>query len=102
MIKGTNPILVIDFSIEVSKITKLRITFAQGKDIVLEKSLADCTVEGNTIKLQLSEQETLSFKPTILKVQAKLKLQDGSILYSKIKEIEVEEPLNEETLNGEN
>ncbi len=94
MYRGTNPILVINFSCDASRITKFRVTFVQGKEIVLEKTLSDCTIEDNKIKLQLTEAETFNFKVGVLKMQAKVQMEDGSISYSNVKEIAVKDVLN--------
>lgn len=60
--KGTTPTITFTCSkIDCGNITLLNICFVQEEKIVLEKCLQDCVIEGNTIKLTLSEEDTLLF-----------------------------------------
>lgn len=65
MRRGTTPTHVFtvdDASLE--NIAELYITYAQGKQIVLEKTLDDVVIdtENNTISVTLTQEDTLKFK----------------------------------------
>lgn len=61
MIRGTTPTLVFRLSIDCSALTILNIAFAQGGRIVLEKNLEQCSLDGNTASVTLTEEDTLLF-----------------------------------------
>lgn len=61
MIRGTTPTHIFTLPFAADQITKLSIAYAQGDDIVLEKVLEDCMLDGNTVSVQLSEMDTLKF-----------------------------------------
>ena len=48
------------FPIPVSSIRDLRILFSNNGRVLLEKTLADCTISGETVSFELSQQESLS------------------------------------------
>lgn len=47
------------FPIPISQISKLYIVFQNSFTTLLEKTLDDCTVDGETLTFQLSQQESL-------------------------------------------
>ena len=59
MIRGTTPTLTFTLPFDCSTLTKANIAFAQNGHVVLEKDLTECTVDGNTLTLTLSENDTL-------------------------------------------
>lgn len=48
------------FPIPVSSIRDLRILFSNNGRVLLEKTLADCTVSDETVSFELTQQESLS------------------------------------------
>ena len=61
MYRGTTPTITFTLPFDGSRITALNLCFAQQDTVVLEKGLADCNLEGNTLKVSLTERETLLF-----------------------------------------
>ena len=61
MIRGTTPTHTFTLPFAAEQITKLNIAYAQGDDIVLEKELSDCKLDGNTVSVELGEADTLKF-----------------------------------------
>ena len=61
MIRGTTPTHIFTLPFTADQITKLSIAYAQGEDVVLEKVLGDCVLDGNTVSVQLTETDTLKF-----------------------------------------
>ena len=78
MIRGTTPTLSFTLPFTGEYITRLSIVFAQGGDIVLEKSLDDCRIEENSITLRLSEEDTLAFssKKKYPEIQLRVGIED--------------------------
>lgn len=62
MYRGTTPTFVFKLPIEANTITDAIISFYQPGSVPIEKTLADCTVEGNMLKCGLTEEETLSLR----------------------------------------
>lgn len=61
MRRGTTPTLKFTLPFDAGSITALSIAFAQGGRVVLEKELKDCTIDGQAITLELTEEDTLTF-----------------------------------------
>lgn len=99
MIRGTTPTLTFTLPFETSGVVKdLRITFKQD-EMVLEKSLADCTLDGTNIAVNLSQEETLLFNhEKVIKVQVKIKCLDDSVIVSDPQYAFCHEVFNEEVL----
>lgn len=100
MIRGTTPTFTFTLPFEADGlITDLRVTFAQGDETVLEKSIADCTLDGAKIGLNLTQEETLKFNhEKTIKIQVKVKFSDGSVAAAKPCFVFCREILNEEVL----
>lgn len=99
MIRGTTPTHTFTIPFNVSQIKDLRISYAQGKNIILVKTIEDCILNEKTIKLALSQEDTLKFLSTPqVKCQVKILTTDDTVLCSKIKVVLLEECLNEEVL----
>lgn len=59
--RGETPVFTFKFKFDLSEFDKMSLAFSQKGEVVLEKTLDDVTVEGNIVKLKLSETDTLSF-----------------------------------------
>jgi hypothetical protein len=83
LIRGTTPIFELPLDFDPTLIEVLFITFVQNGKIVFEKSLAECEVMSESIEVKLSQEDTLRFKAgSILTVQARAKLKDGTAMAS--------------------
>jgi hypothetical protein len=100
MIRGTTPTHVFEIPLDASLVADLRVSYAQGGDALITKKLADVKLEGNTITVRLTEEETLLFdhSKSIAFVQVKVKTTGGDVLSSRIMNFNVFEALNEEVL----
>lgn len=61
MIRGTTPTHTFNIPFDTSAITALRIIYSQGDEQILVKELPDCTVDGNTISVKLTQEDTFKF-----------------------------------------
>ena len=75
------------------------ITYEQNDKIVLEKTGDELIVEDNSISAELTQEDTLSFSDDCdVKIQLKVKSQNGSVIPSKIIYATVDEVLNKEVM----
>lgn len=104
MTKGTTPThrFKLPFTAETLEFT---VTYAQKnphtneKTIAAKKTNADCIVNGDTIEVSLTQEDTLKFvENRAVEIQIKAKEQDGNVIASKIMISTVKEILDEEVL----
>lgn len=100
MYRGTTPTFRFSLPIEAATISKLDITFRQCGGVELHKELADCTVEGKTLTVTLTEAETLSLRAmTLYPVEIQLRVCVGDTrLASQIFTVPVERILRDGVL----
>ena len=97
MHRGTNPVIEIEFDFDTNLFTCFYATFVQklvnDEDITFEKNIDNCTREGKSIFIPLTQEETLQLKAGYpLELQCRYKLSDGTVdvvplIVFKIKEI---------------
>lgn len=99
MIRGTTPTHVFNIPIETSTLKEIRITYAQGNEEVFTKTTADCVLEGKTIKVSLTQEETLKFShDKMVSIQLRVLTTSGKAMATKIEMLDVYDVLNEEVL----
>lgn len=113
MIRGTTPTHIFELPIEASLIKDLRLSYAQDEVVtdengnttlvtkeLITKKKADVNLEGKTIKVVLTQKETLLFNHSmnVARIQLRIKTTDGAVLSSGIMNINVWETLNEDEL----
>ena len=83
MFRGTTPTLVFTLPFEASIFTDAYVTLAQDGETVLEKELCDCSAEGNTLSVTLTQEGTLLLQCRCrVDIQIRGKLADGTTLAS--------------------
>ena len=99
MTRGTTPTHVLTLPFFTDRVAKLRITYKQGDDIVLEKTEGDVKKVGKTLKYTLTQEETLKFVAgTPVYLQVRVLTIDNVSLVSPIKKLAVSDVLNKEVL----
>lgn len=99
MIRGTTPTHIFNLPIDTSIIKEVRITYVQYSKIIVEKTERDVAMSDQTIRFKLTQEETLRFaKSTPVRVQLKVLTTDNTVLASPIRDIPVDDILNEEVL----
>lgn len=79
MIRGTTPTFRFIFKYNLDKVTKAIATFACNRETIVEKNLSDMMVDGDTLVLQLSQEETLRFpQNSIIEVQLAVAADSGN------------------------
>lgn len=99
MRRGTTPTYRFRLPVEQVNVKRLEITYIQGGKVILEKEKEDCTFEGNTALLKLTQEETFMFKEgSKVQIQVRLLTVDGTVMGSEVGIIEVKESLSAEVL----
>ena len=72
MIRGTTPTHTFDIPFDTSMVKEVKITYAQRDTVILEKKTGDCELNGNTISVTLTQEDTFKFdckKPVEIQVR---------------------------------
>lgn len=96
VIRGTTPTHIFNLPIDTVLVDKIRIIYAQKDEILLTKEKADCKMEGNTVTVKLTQEETLQFNHNdSCQIQIRVLTTGGDSLASGIRRIEVDKLLEE-------
>ena len=77
----------------------LSVTYTQNRRVVLKKRLPDCAFENGCVCVNLSQEDALLFnEQTIVRIQLKVKLTDGTVTKSNIIEVTTDEVLDKEAI----
>ena len=99
MKQGTTPTHIFLIPFDTSTITNLAILYAQGDSVILRKELADCTLEGQEIKVTLTQEETFLFdNKKDAKIQLHVLVAGENALVSDIYTVSVDKCLDDEVL----
>lgn len=102
MYRATTPTHIFTLPFDTEQIRRVQITYKQG-ETVLEKTEADCTMDGSDIKVTLSQDETLRFAANSLdnrvSIQLRVLTKTGQVMASKIVKVFAKACLNEEVLS---
>lgn len=99
MTRGTTPPHSFTLPFSTDLIEAIEITYAQNGSVVLQKTGADCTYDGNTVHCTLTQQETFMFddrSPAAIQVRV---MTGGFVAASGVMLVSVGECLSEEVLN---
>lgn len=94
MVQATTPtfILTLPDTVDLSEVENLYFTIEQNKTL-LTKETEDLTVEGQTVQVFLSQQETLQFRTGTASIQLNWTYGNGARGCSNIVQIHVDENL---------
>lgn len=100
MRRGTTPTFTFTLEFDASLLTKATVSFRQAGGVIIDKDLADCVVESNTLTVSLTEAETLSLRAmTLYPMEIQLRAGIGEArLVSQIWEVPVEHILKDGAL----
>ena len=97
MIRGTTQELIFDIGMNTEEVSQLWLTFSHSNRLnaeIFTKEINDVILSGTTIKVTLSQEETLllnqyNLKDKIIYIQLRVLLNDGQALASSIVEMTV-------------
>lgn len=96
---GTTPIHTFSLPFDKSFIDKVRIIYKQGGNVILKKETEDCTIDGNTVTVKLTQQETFLFSPgEIVRIQLRVLTSGNEALKSNVIHKAASECLDDEVL----
>lgn len=100
MIRATTPTHIFTFPFSVNDyLSKILVTYSQNNKIILEKTLEDLTIEGNTGSYTLTQEETLLFSVgNTVQLQVRALTANSKAIASPIYNISVAKVLNDEVL----
>lgn len=83
MIRGTTPTLKFKLPFDTELLAEAWVTFTQLGHTVVDKTLADLEKEGDTLVLQLTQDETLMFQhEELVEIQIRARLTDDTAVAS--------------------
>ena len=101
MRRGTTPTHTFGWNepISVSDIKIVKVTYAQGGKVILEKRTKDCTLTEGKISVRLTQEETMLFKDNEkVKIQGRIVTNDKSSYVSDVLVCYAKELLDDEVL----
>lgn len=99
MIRGTTPIHKWTLPVDASVVKKVRVVYSQDDETVFVKQTEDCILEGNDLKVTLTEEDTLKFShKKKVEVQARFLTVDNKIFGTRVVEVPVWKLLDEEVM----
>lgn len=98
MRQGTTPTIQIPINdIDLNEMQNIYVVFEQN-GYILKKESSDLDIEGNTISVSLSQEETLNFKEGTCNIQLRMITKGGVAIASPIKTTKVYRVLNKEVI----
>lgn len=99
MIRGTTPTHRFVLPFNTDMIQTVQIIYAQNDEMVLTKGNDDCTLDGNTVSIKLTQQETFLFTEDVcVEVQVRVLTHDKDALASHVMRVHCDECLSDEVL----
>lgn len=95
MIRGTTPENTFKLPFTLDEVSSLYITYSQEGKVVLEKEISDITIDGNTLNVKLTQEDTLSFSKGALNIQIRFKTLQGNAMASRVINTHVDTILKE-------
>ena len=97
MIRGTTPTHTFALPFDTSAVKSAKVIYVQSDAVVLEKT--SCTMDGNTLSVRLTQEETLKFDcKKNVEIQLRILTEANDALTSDIITIDVARCLDEEVL----
>lgn len=96
MIRGTTPTIRLVLPFDANMLAEGFVTFAQNREIVIDKKLSECVVEENIIRIKLSQEDTLKFKhDRSVEIQLRARDTEDNAVASVIKTVNIGRILKE-------
>lgn len=99
MRRGTTPTHTFNLPFSTENVSKAKVIYSQEEEVIFAKEDAACEREGNTVKVRLTQEETLRFDCTkVVKIQIRILTKGGDALASDIILVKVDKCLESEVL----
>lgn len=101
--RGTTHSFEFDMETDLSEVSVMWVTIAQNGIERVTKETEDVEIEGQTIKVNLTQEDTLALKPNrTAKIQIRILLNDGTAEITETIEREVHDCLKDGVIGNEN
>ena len=99
MPRGTNPWNTYTLPFSTELVEKIRVVFSQRDGIKIKKTEEDAEMEGNTVKVRLTQEDTFRLNPMLpVQHQIRVRTTGGDVFKSKVHTFTVNECLDSEVL----
>lgn len=99
MRRGTTPTLTFNLPFQSYEYDYVEIYFAQNDELLFEKKSSDCVIEGNTLQVRLTQEDTYKLNAEEkLEIQLRFGFPDGSVDATDIIKCKVKDILDEEVM----
>lgn len=99
MVQGTTPKHTFNLQIDTEDIKTAEVVYVQRGDVKVTKTNKDITIEGKTIVVNLSQEDTFQFQPfKPVQIQLRVLTKSGEVLASRIFTVSCDECLSNEVL----
>ena len=99
MRQGTTPTHTFTIPFDASAAAEVRVTYSVGGRVILRKETEDCQMDGTTVRVKLTQEETLRFPAGHwFSAQLRALTTDGESMVSKIMREPVDPCLDSEVL----
>ena len=100
MIRGTTPTHTFKLPFAVSLIAQAQIVYAQENEVLFVKTIEQCELGEDTLKVTLSQEETFMFNCNkLLQIHLRVLTFAGDALATSIKVLNVQQCLYDEVMN---
>lgn len=96
---GTTPTHYFDLPFSSDVIEGIEIVYCLDDKEIVTKTKSDCTLDGNTVSVKLTQEETFKFKDCeIAEIQMRVSTSDGTVMVSDIKRVTCKRCLFDEVM----
>lgn len=97
--RGTTPTHIFTLPFEAKLISNIRIIYTQGDEQILVKEVKDCNIDGNTVTVRLTQEETFLFDcKKYVEIQVRVLTAEKDALNSDPIKVSVEKCLDNEVM----
>ena len=99
MIQGTTPTIALHLPLPVSTVAEAEFVLADYNGAILRKwMLSEMETDGTTLRIGLTQEETLQLDPTLHKCQLRIKTTEGKVMATKVMSLSVSDLISEEVI----
>lgn len=99
IVRGTTPTHNFNLTIDTSEIKTARVIYSQGNKVVFKKEHGDCKMEGKTVSVTLTQEDTFSLSHNeMAQIQIRILTNGGDCPDTPIYSVPVEKCLDDEVL----
>ena len=99
MIRGTTPTHTFKIPFDTNSISEVRVIYAQDDVVIFTKTEDDCVLEGDSIIVTLTQEDTFKFNhKRSVQIQLRVLTAKGEVLSSVIENVGVSKCLDDEVL----